>query len=307
LRTGTTRSTTILVLLCLASCGGETANSTHEVPGDVGATSESEGGSASSSGARGSTATGVGGSFATGIGGIDTSTLPEPSNPEECDAVEYPGGIDNMGSNRNFAEMLAYARLRVEAGSRTSLTISGMSDTWALSCFDGLIGDVTIQGCPGSFQIRRLPEGISSLSVKSTCPVTDITGVAGVYGVRLDDASLVTDFSALSRSTNVIVWGYPSLELLAPHILEANYFSLSVKATTLAPLNGSLVETLELYVSGVQSIDDFVPGPNLTCFSIVLKDLSAEDSQAEVASLCSEEREGEQCENYNWCLGFEEP
>jgi hypothetical protein len=290
--------TLLSTLLLLVSCGGESRSSVDEADAGGGATSESEGGSATLSGAGGSTAT--------GIGGIDTSTLPEPSTPEECDAVDYPGHIYSMGSS-SFAEILADARLQAETGSRSNLSISGMSDTWALSCFDGLIRDVNIQGCPGTFQIRRLPQGISTLIVTSTCPVTDITGVSGVWSVRMDDASLVTDFSALAQSTSVAIGGYPSLEMLAPHIVEANGLWLGVKAATLAPLNGALAETLELYVRGVQSIDDFVPGPNLTCFNIVLKDLSTEDSQAEVASLCSDERDGKQCPNYNWCLGFEEP
>jgi hypothetical protein len=37
--------------------------------------------------------------------------------------------------------------------------------------------------------------------------------------------------------------------------------------------------------TGVRSVDGFVPGLNLTCFDIVLKDLTAEESEAEVSVL----------------------
>jgi hypothetical protein len=287
----------VLTFLGAVSCGGQTAHSTNNVPGDVGATSESEGGSTSSSSA--------GGSIATGIGGIDTSTLPEPSTPEECDAVEYPGTVNS----KTFAEALVKARQNADAPpSQRFLLISGMADTWALGCFDGLIDAITILGCGGgAFQLRKLPQGTRQVRVQPDCPLLSIDGVAGASTVELYDVGGVTDFSALEGASSVYIRGYPSLELVGLHVLRADTLSLDVSGTTLSPLNGALASELSINIAGAVSIAGFEPGPNLTCFDIKLEDLSIEDSRTEVASLCTAERNGKQCPDYNDCFGIETP
>jgi hypothetical protein len=287
--------TSLLVLLLLASCGGQAASSADDVGGHGGATSEGSGGA---------TAAGRAGSSPAGVGGVDTSTLPEPSTPSECDAVEYPGTING----RSFAVVLAEARQKTgSCSSQCRISIEGMPDTWGLGCFDDLVDYVVIPACRGTFWLRQLPRGVRSVTVESGCELATIEGVANVSTVVLNDAGQVTDFSALEGSSVVSVGGPASLERLGPHVLWAKSLSLDVEGMTLSPLNGILATSLIMNVTGVRSVADFVPGPNLTCFDIVLKDLTTEASQAEVSSLCTDTVNGVQCPDYNGCFMTDRP
>jgi hypothetical protein len=130
----------------------------------------------------------------------------------------------------------------------------------------------------------------------------EIPGLANVGDVSLGDASAVTDFSPLLGATQFVgLYGYPSLALIAPYVQQAQWLEMSISANSLAALNNAQATKVTLNVRGTTSLADYQPAA-LTCFSIKLEDLNAQDQAAAIAPLCTATRDGRQCPTYRGCF-----
>jgi hypothetical protein len=135
---------------------------------------------------------------------------------ETCETMQFEGTINRM----TFAEALR--TMRASGPGARGVELRGAKDTKGLECFDGMIGDLGIGECGGPLHITSIPRGTLSVDVDGQdCPLVEIPGLANVGDVHLGDASAVTDFSPLIGATRVGLYGYPSLDLIAPYVQQA--------------------------------------------------------------------------------------
>jgi hypothetical protein len=222
--------------------------------------------------------------------------------PPGCENVQFSGRFfTGYPQEMSFDEALQVALRQQQLGYPIDLQISDPSSTDGLECFDGLIkGSMSFTDCSGPFRITRLPKGTKELRVDESCPVIDISGVAGVPRVTIDDASANTDFSPLLGATYVQMLSKAvRLDAIAPYVLGASVLLLTVEATSLAPLNDASAQYLWINGQGLHSVADFTPPPTLFCFGIILDPTASAEEQAAVAqALCSSSRQGPDCPDY---------
>ena len=222
--------------------------------------------------------------------------------PPGCEDVPFAGRFyTGFPSELSFAEALQIALRQRQLGYPIDIEVRNPSDTEGLQCFDDLIaGTVVLTGCTGPLRITKLPRGTKKLIADTDCPVVDMSGVAGVAKVKIGDASANTDFSALVGIPDVEILGKAvRLEDVAPYVLDAAILLLTVKATTLVPLNDARAQYLWVNAQGLHSVADYTPSPTLSCFSINLDPTATSDEQAAVAEkLCSALRRGTNCPDY---------
>jgi hypothetical protein len=245
------------------------------------------------------------------IGSVDSGSVEVAAEdalllpvPPGCENVQFSGRVcpNTRPCAPSFeGELQETMRWVSEGQPRYDIVVYGASDTKGLECFDGLVDSVIFVNCNGPLRITSFPKGATWLDVMELCPVADISGISGVAKVWIQDASLVTDFSPLAASLEVQVAGDVSLESIAPYVQDAATLYLDVNATSLAPLNSAKADHLWVHGNGLHSLSDYVPSPTLICFDIGLDASATDEEGMAVSSLCTPERNGRQCPNYNCC------